>query len=284
MLCIFWEGDCLIYIIPVAILIIAYLVYSNKKIVTTEYIVRSERVPTSFEGFRIVNASDFHNRFFGRNSSYLLSEIKKASPDIIVITGDIIDRRNLNIKRSVHFASKAASIAPVYYVTGNHESVMAGFNSLIKGLRKAGVEYIDNRCVTIEREEGCIELMGIPDQALGVEPENYRFEDRCREDITSVSTGSGNFGILLAHRPDFFDIYASNADVVLCGHAHGGQFRIPFKGGLFAPGQGLFPKFTSGRHTKSGTDMIISRGIGNSSFPIRINNNPEIVVVELKKS
>lgn len=273
------------FVIPIIIILIGtFIVYSNKKITLTEYSVENELISDAFDGFRIVNASDFHNRFFGRDSAYLLSEIKKASPDIIVITGDIIDRRNLNIGRSVTFAAKAAKIAPVYYVTGNHEAVMKGFDTLIAGLTDAGVEYMDSRTVVIERNNSAIELMGIPDPALGVEPEEYRLYEKCREDVAAVITGSDRFSILLAHRPDFFDVYASHADIVFCGHAHGGQFRIPFMGGLFAPGQGLFPKLTCGRHTKSGTDMIISRGIGNSSFPIRINNNPELVVVELKSA
>lgn len=264
------------------VLIIAFVIYSNKKTGTTEYIISDKGIPKSFDGFRIVNVSDFHNRFFGKNSSYLLSEIKKASPDIIVITGDIIDRRNLNIKRAVNFASRAVKIAPVYYVTGNHEAVMVGFDSFIDALKGCGVEYLDNRLVHIHRDTCSICLMGISDPALGVKPEDYDFVGRCVAELKELGASESGFRVLLAHRPELFEVYAAEADVVLCGHAHGGQFRLPFIGGLFAPGQGLLPKYTSGMHTISGARMIISRGIGNSSFPIRINNNPELVAVELK--
>lgn len=276
--------DCLEFVILLILFfVILFVIYSNKKIDITKYIISDERIPDEFDGFRIVNVSDFHNRFFGKDSSYLLSAIKKSLPDIIVITGDIIDRRNLNIERSVGFVSEAVKIAPIYYVTGNHEAAMDNFEHLIDGIVASGAEYMDNRVVCINRGNSCIELMGIKDSALGVGLQESKLSEICFDDLNSLSTNSVNYKILLAHRPEFFDIYASNADMVFCGHAHGGQFRIPFIGGLFAPGQGLFPKLTSGRHTKSGTDMIISRGIGNSSFPVRINNHPELVVVELKR-
>ena len=111
----------------------------------------------------------------------------------------------------------------------------------------------------------------------------YTNIDNLDDTLKKLIEGEDNYTILLAHRPDFFDEYVkSGSDLVLSGHAHGGQFRLPFVGGLYAPGQGFLPEYDSGIYTEGSTSMIVSRGIGNSAFPIRFNNRPEIILVELK--
>ena len=151
------------------------------------------------------------------------------------------------------------------------------------GLEAAGVAVLENERAEIELSGETISILGVDDPSFNTD---YLFGDSAAvvsNTLTEISTGDDGFALLLSHRPELFDTYvACGMDLTLSGHAHGGQFRLPFVGGLVAPNQGLFPKYDSGLYTDGGTNMIVSRGIGNSILPFRFNNRPEVILIELK--
>ena len=271
-------------IVAILILLIIWIAYGNTDLEIYKYNVKSEDIPSEFDNFRIVQISDLHNAEFGENNEKLLSILKQADADIITITGDMIDSRNTNVDTALSFAKEAVKIAPTYYVNGNHESrVPEEYEKLKQGLTDAGVTILENSSADITIGDETITLIGINDPTFRMELVDDTMEQNIAHQLVNVIPDNDNYKVLLAHRPEYFDVYAENVDLVLSGHAHGGQFRIPFIGGLVAPGQGFFPEYYEGSHIKENTEMIVSRGIGNSIIPFRINNKPEIIVAELTK-
>ena len=267
----------------VIILLVGWITWGNSALMVNEFIIENDKIPESFRGFRIAQISDLHNAEFGDENEKLISMLKECKPDIIVITGDLVDSRRTDIEVSVSFAKEAVLIAPVYYVTGNHESRIPEYEDLKKGLEETGVRVMENESILLEQSEETIILAGVEDPCFGAD---YLFESEkevLENNLSDLINDEQRFIILLSHRPEYFDVYAdNNVDLVFCGHAHGGQFRLPFIGGVIAPNQGLFPKYDAGLYTKENTDMIVSRGIGNSILPFRVNNRPEIILVELQ--
>ena len=271
-------------IVAILILLIIWIAYGNTDLEIYKYNVKSEDIPSEFDNFRIVQISDLHNAEFGENNEKLLLMLKQADADIIAITGDMIDSRNTDIDVAISFAQKAVNIAPVYYVNGNHESrVLGEYEKLKQGLTDAGVTILENSSADITIGDEAITLIGINDPTFRMDIVDDTMEQNIAHQLVNVIPDNDNYKVLLAHRPEYFDVYAGKVDLVLSGHAHGGQFRIPFIGGLIAPGQGFFPEYYEGSHIKENTEMIVSRGIGNSIIPFRINNKPEIIVAELTK-
>ena len=271
-------------IVAILILLIIWIAYGNTDLEIYKYNVKSEDIPSEFDNFRIVQISDLHNAEFGENNEKLLLMLKQADADIIAITGDMIDSRNTDIDVAISFAQKAVNIAPVYYVNGNHESRVSGeYEKLKQGLTDAGVNILENSSADITIGDEAITLIGINDPTFRMDIVDDTMEQNIAHQLVNVIPDNDNYKVLLAHRPEYFDVYAGKVDLVLSGHAHGGQFRIPFIGGLVAPGQGFFPEYYEGSHIKENTEMIVSRGIGNSIIPFRINNKPEIIVAELTK-
>lgn len=268
----------------------AFLIWQNNDIVTTRMDCADPDLPDGFDGYKIVHISDLHNKSFGENSARLIEDIQREKPDAIMITGDLIDRKRTDVDAALAFIRKAVDIAPVYFAPGNHEALSGAYDGLKSGLLDCGVTVLEDNAVSIERAGRSITVLGARDIAFySVSDIGYE-EDDCKpyfkESVNLLMQGrDGEFTVLLVHRPHFIDIYAqSGADLVLSGHAHGGQIRLPFIGALLAPEQGFFPRYTSGLHIAGQTTMIISRGLGNSTFPFRVFNRPEIVSVTLKKA
>lgn len=262
--------------------ICSYFFWENNHINITASVYTNSKIPVAFDGFTIAQVSDLHNKMFGENQEYLLAKLKTVNPDIIVITGDIIDRRRFDLAVAIDFVKGAAKIAPVYYVTGNHEAWSENFDITKAWLIEAGAVFMDDTAVTITRAGSNIRLMGISD------PDFLTTDYDQGTDVSNVTrqlakwADDKDFKILLTHRPELFDLYTTNhMDLVFAGHAHGGQIRLPFVGGVVAPDQGFFPKYTGGSYTQNSSTMYVSKGLGNSLFPIRINDGPEIVVVHL---
>lgn len=252
-----------------------WVLWANTALVRTDYTVESTRLPREFDGFRIAQISDLHNAEMGTDNQKLLAMLKSAQPDIIVITGDLIDAHRTNTEIALEFLRGAVQIAPCYMITGNHESAIerADYFEFEEQVQKIGVTVLHNEAVTLEHDGGSITLLGLDDP-------NYEGVLYAPEQMRDLA-GDG-FAIMLSHRPENFDRYAAaGIDVTFSGHAHGGQFRLPLVGGLYAPGQGVFPEYDSGVYTYGNANMVVSRGIGNSSFPLRFNNRPELVVVTL---
>ncbi len=271
----------------IALLLTIFFYWQNNAVMITEIDFSHDDIADSFEGFRIVQISDLHNKDFGDEPNKLIEKIQILTPDIIVVTGDLIDSRHTDIDTAIKFVEAAQKIAPVYFVSGNHESNSGKYDELCEKLRSAGAVILDNASVIITHNDGSICLAGLIDPAFLYDRDGYTDEQALSvmQDIllTMIKNDMDVFDILLSHRPELIDLYANaGADLVFTGHAHGGQFRLPFiDGGLIAPNQGLFPKYTSGIYKNKDTSIIVSRGVGNSIVPIRIFNRPEIIIVTL---
>ena len=267
----------------ILLLIIGWVIWGNKALMINEITIKNEKIPDSFSGFRIAQISDLHNAEFGKENKKLLSLLETCEPDIILLTGDLVDSRNTDIEVAISFSKKATAIAPTYYVSGNHEARIDEYKDLIEGLENAGVQVLRNESVLLEQSGENICVAGMEDQSFVTD---YLFGDSetvTKDVLSELISDEDVFTILLSHRPELFDAYVEcKADLVFSGHAHGGQFRLPFIGGIVAPNQGLFPEYDAGQFKEGSTNMIVSRGIGNSILPFRVNNRPEIVLVELK--
>ncbi len=265
-------------ILILLIVLIAWIWWGNTTLEVSNYTVASERLPKEFDGFTIAHLSDLHNE----KIKGVIPELTEAKPDIIVITGDIVDGEGMDV--TLRFAKDVTQIAPCYYVTGNHESWISQeiYAVLEAGLKDAGITVLHDEKVLIEKDGVSISLVGLDDPAYG----EYLGIDGAinAEDIKELAE-ENNFTVLLSHRPELFDLYVeADVDLALSGHAHGGQVRLPFIGGIIAPNQGLFPKYDAGLFVKDSTHMIVSRGIGNGTVVPRVNNRPEIILIELQSA
>ncbi len=261
--------------------VILWIDWGNRTPMVSEYTVASNKLPEAFSGFRIAQISDLHNTEFGEGNKELLSLLAASEPDMIVLTGDLVDANRTDLDIAIAFSREAVEIAPTYYVTGNHEAGLSSRRALMSALEEVGVTVLKNKRVEIERDGEILTLIGLHDSGFTPgEPDEV-----IREALTKRMKEEDVYTVLLAHRPELFDVYAEcGVDLVFSGHAHGGQFRLPLVGGLYAPTQGWFPAYDGGLYTEGDTTMVVSRGLGNSRFPFRINNRPEVVVVELKRA
>lgn len=314
-----------------------FYLFENNAIATTELTYCSPRVPEGFDGCRIVQVSDLHNKTFGKGNKKLVRKIRNLRPDMIFLTGDLIDKRRPDLQGALEFAMQAGEIAPAYFVTGNHEQWSGIWEELIPGLEEAGITVLDNQYTALFRGDDALFLMGLADIDFisyngemdgGVMPKERKlrlnrgkpryspaqkdaFEAElhklCRQaDLEWPSVmpyrdlaEKTPFKILLSHKPEFAEIYArQEVDLIFCGHAHGGQVRLPIIGGLYSPGQGLLPRFTSGMYDlkrrtgkkeseglpEANSAMVVSRGMGDSVIPMRIGNRPELILVTLRRN
>ena len=266
----------------ILLILIVWTAWGNIALELNTYTMSSRGLPDAFDGYRIAQVSDLHNAEFGDGNQRLLDMLREAEPDMIAITGDLIDSRKTNIAVALAFAEEAVRIAPCYYVSGNHEARVLEYRELKAGLEAAGVTVLDDARVEIEISGKSITIIGVNDPSFLAD---YLTSDAAVMDrkLSELSSEGASFTILLSHRPELFDTYAAHEmDLVLTGHAHGGQFRLPLIGELIAPNQGLFPKYDDGLYSEGNTNMIVSRGLGNSVIPFRFNNRPEVVLIELK--
>ena len=274
--------DTLIVTVVLLVGLCGWTIWGNTALEIIEFTIMSDKIPEAFSGFRIAQVSDLHNVEFGEGNWKLIKMLSQTNPDIIVLTGDLIDSCQTDLDVALEFAWQAGKIARVYYVSGNHEARVPEYENLKIGLVKAGVVILENQKVQITREGESITIMGIDDPSF---QEDYLFGDAASVTSSALSelqNESDGYTVLLAHRPELFETYVdAGVDLVFSGHAHGGQFRLPFIGGLVAPNQGFFPKYDAGIFSEDSTTMIVSRGVGNSIIPIRFNNRPEIILVTL---
>lgn len=271
-----------VILISVFFLISCYLYYENNFLEISRLNISDVKIQGSFEGFKIAHISDYHNTKSKKLNEDLVESIKEEAPDIIAITGDLIDSRKTDIESALRFIDSIKDIAPVYFVPGNHEAGIDRYEELKAALTEAGVTVLDNQAALIDKGGRQINIAGINDPLMAHEPmaDDLSVAD---SELDSLSYDDELFTVLLSHRPELMDTYAEHRiDLVLSGHAHGGQIVIPFIGGMIAPNQGLFPEYTEGTYRKEATCMVVSRGIGNSIAPFRINNRPELVIITLK--
>lgn len=261
-----------------------YFYWGNNAIETTHYDYSNEAIPDSFDGYTVVQVSDLHNKDF---DGELISQLEKQKPDVILVTGDIIDSNRTDLTIAQDFLEQAVTLAPVYFVSGNHEVASDKYPELKDILDQTGVTNLDDSTAVIEEGGDALSLIGLSDPLTLLAEEIEEVGERDTALLENLNQLYGeqesDFSILLSHRAELMDLYAeSGSDLVLSGHAHGGQIRLPFVEGLYSPSQGFFPEFTSGTYKESDTTMIVSRGLGNSLFPLRVFNRPELVVITLE--
>ena len=262
-----------------------FCIWQNNSIVISQYHYTSDKLPDSFAGFKILHISDFHNKQFGNNQSQIIKKIAACTPDIIVITGDLIDRRHYDLATAMELARQLVPIAPVYYVPGNHEAWSGHYAEIKEQLLQAKVTVLDNQALTYTIGEDAITIAGLKDPAFLTSDYLEDTNTVALESSLSTLAQNRHFMVLLSHRPELMDLYKKyQIDLVFAGHTHGGQIRLPLVGALIAPNQGLFPKYDAGRYDEEGSTMFVSRGLGNSLVPFRLFNRPELVVVTLKNS
>ena len=276
-------------------LLAAFLHWQNYGLRLKRYNISDPRLPEAFKGFKILQVSDYHNT--GLLHKKIVNNAVLQNPDIILITGDLFDCRRYDKQRGLSLAEDLVKIAPVFFVSGNHESRLKDYDEVILRLEKAGVNIADNKKFAIEKDGDYITLVGMPDPQfyLGAderggrplrdpqEKRTKRVRELFRRDLFRMCKADNSFKILASHRPEFIHTY-SDGDISLAftGHAHGGQFGVPFADtGVYVPNQGFFPKYASGVKYEKDTCEIISRGLGNSVFPQRLFNRPQLVCVVL---
>lgn len=234
---------------------------------------------------RIALISDLHSCKYAERQTELIDAISGQNPDLVCLVGDIFDDK-LSDENAELFLAGISEKYPCYYVTGNHEcwAGTQAFQKKMAILDRYGIVRLQNENKEIELYGQKLNICGIDDPDYDFYDNQYQITDALY-DVKSNLPNS-NYTILLSHRPEYYSYYTSNGfDLVLCGHAHGGQWRIPgiLENGLFAPDQGLFPKYTNGKYTYEKTTMIVSRGLAKESTRVpRFYNKPEIVIIEIQ--
>jgi predicted MPP superfamily phosphohydrolase len=273
--------ELLFIIVLLFISVFCYLFYQNSSLEVRNYSIVDNRLGSEINDFKIVQISDLHNVSSKILVEDLVSEIKNEKPDIIVFTGDLVDSKNTDIDGAISFIKKIKDVGSMYYVSGNHEASIDNYDELKEKLISNDVIILDNKVEVLDLDGIKVNLIGIDDPKMSFNP-SMSDAELVEYNLSNMEYDVNSFTILLSHRPELFDVYVKyNIDLVLTGHAHGGQIRIPFAGGLIAPNQGWFPEYDSGSFHDKKTTMIVSRGIGNSIIPFRVNNRPELVVIDL---
>lgn len=258
-----------------------WLWWGNRALMVHTISVTDPHLPRAFNGLRIAHISDLHNEEFGAENGELLTMLAGTRPDLIVITGDLIDSRRTDVDAALTFVRGAVDIAPVYYVTGNHESRLPEeFWLLERGMEELGVHVLRGEREVMTREGDSLVLIGVDDPTFQSK-DSSSWPEIVEQELEKLRE-EGLYSILLIHRPELLESCArAGMNLVFCGHAHGGQVRIPLLGGVIAPNQGFFPRYDGGLYTLGDTRMVLSRGLGNSLAPVRVNNRPEIVLAQL---
>lgn len=260
--------------------------WQNDSIQVERFECVSAKIPAAFDGFVVVCVADLHEKEFGPNNARLFAKIRAANPDVIAISGDLLIDPPLNVEFARQFITDAVKIASVYYVSGNHEAIaptQTDYLPFLTALKEAGATVLDGEKVELKRGDESIIIAGVADPLLEYKTDKRLSFKRLVDRKLSRFPPDERFTLLVSHRPELAELYAKHGvDLALTGHAHGGQIRFPFVGGLFAPNQGFFPRYDGGAYKIGESTTIVSRGLGPSVFPTRLFNRPHLVVCELK--
>lgn len=267
-------------IIGLVIILVLLIVACDLRLATVKYTINSPKVE---EAFKIALITDLHGNWYGKEQRTLIKAIDKANPDVVLLGGDIFDDQ-IDYEESEETIAILSKKYKCYYVTGNHEYWSKDVDNIKSIIRSYGITVLEGDVDTIDINGQMVNICGVED------PENYVYLDGGQdmdEQLKQVSEKvSGEYyTILLSHRPEYYELYSQYGfDLVLSGHAHGGQWRIPvILNGLYAPNQGLFPKYAGGRYEYEGGSLIVSRGLDRQGVKApRIFNRPELVIVEIK--
>ena len=245
----------------------------------SRYEVKSQKLPESFDGFKIVQLSDLHGAEFGEDGMALVDKVGSLEPDMIALTGDFVTDEG-DLAAVEKLAARLVKLCPVYFISGNHEFGSGLAVKVRNILERAGVKYLSNEYLTISRGEDEILLGGVEDPLAYAD---MLSPDELAQKMNDAAPDA--FKILLGHRNYWMTEYPElPVDLIFCGHAHGGLIRIPGVGGLIGTDRRLFPDFDAGQFNNGRYTLIVSRGLGNSVPIPRIFNRPEIVCVELSSA
>ena len=286
----------MIILIITLIILVAFSTFaliSHFRLDITNYIIKNAKITRDF---KIVQLSDLHSREFRNDNKKIIDYIEKEKPDIIVMTGDMINAKNGDIAYLEKFINSLKEICKIYYVMGNREFRYneEEFNKLVNMLEKNSIKVLNNNSDTIKIAGSEINIYGLNYNNRNIEKyyefrrgsmynKKYEIINKLEDVFTGVD--KNKYNILLTHSPNAFKKYASfGFDLIISGHIHGGVIRLPFAGGLLSPNATFFPKYDAGLFFEEGSVMCVSRGMGYGSLPFRILNNPEIVVINLKHS
>ena len=257
--------------------------YGNGRLSVSRYTVTHPHLPAAFRGLRIVHLSDLHAASFGKRQERLLAHIDALAPDLVLITGDLIDRRRTadenGMRPALTLLEALGARYPTMRVDGNHEPLSRVSALFHEKAAQTPVLNVTNRATAFTRDGETLTIVGVPDVAC------FDYDETAWSENMQRLTAPYQDGCLitLSHRPQYLAAYAAaDLPLVLSGHAHGGQWRLPLVGGLFAPEQGVLPKYTAGIYREGDTCMVVSRGLGNSGFPLRLFNRPDIVLLTLQ--
>lgn len=257
----------------------------NKLLKVSRYEIKSNKVPKEFNKFKIVHLSDFHSyNFIGKDNIKVIEKINNENPDIIVMTGDMVNKYDINFDEFLKLTEILSEKYKIYYITGNHEKRLRNhdFNFLIKKLCELDIRMLNDEKITIKRNNDCINILGIdiPLQFYKIRNKPSNIEEVVSNILEKCN--EKEYNILLAHNPLYFDTYAKyDVDLTLSGHVHGGMIRLPFVGGLLSPERKFFPKYSSGIYEINNKKLVVSRGLGHSKPGIRLFNMPEILSITL---
>lgn len=283
------RKNILIVVILLVIIAAAKIYFDNNFLEVSQYTVKSNKIPTSFKDFKILQLSDLHSKNFGNRNNKLIKKVNSENPDIIVMTGDMVNTKDTDFEVFINLAEQISKRYDTYYIVGNHEQNLTDDKRkiLIDKLNEIGIRVLDNEKVTITRGTESINLYGLWFALRYYKDLNNEYTKDVFFGAKQIQTVLGNldidsYNILLTHNPLYADTYSNwGADLTLSGHIHGGMIRIPFIGGLLSPERKFFPKYDAGKYQVNGKVLIVNRGLGNGDFGIRVFNRPEISVITL---
>ena len=262
-----------------ALLAAGFLLWGNCSLQTTETALVSPALPPAFDGLRIVELADLHGRVFGRGSRRLLAAVRRAEPDLICIDGDLFDEHT-DLAMLPPLLRGLCAIAPVYYVTGNHEWRVPGLRGILAQMRACGVTVLQDDWRVLRRGEDALIVAGTDDPCG---PAERKTPAELIADIRAEA-GEAAFLLLLTHRNDQLPQWSAlGVQAVLSGHCHGGVVRLPFVGGLFGTDRRLFPAWDAGLYRQGETALYVSRGLGYTNVHFRLFNRPEVAVIVLRR-
>lgn len=279
-----------IFFALIAFFLVELYIDSNM-LVVTNINIKDKKIPEKFNGYKIMHLSDLHSKSFGEKNIELINKVNEVNPNIIVMTGDMVNCNDTNFDNFFDLVKALVPKYKIYYIVGNHEQDMKEENKkvILDFLKANGVKILDNEKVIIEEDGESINLFGswcnLRYYSSKYAKEKYDFTiDTMNKIMENYKIEEDKYNILLAHNPNFIDVYSKwGADLTLSGHIHGGMVRIPFIGGVFSPDTVLFPKYSSGLYEVEGKKLVVSRGLGRGTRGFRFFNKPEINVIKLNK-
>ena len=268
-----------VLLVLTALLAAGFLLWGNCSLQTTETALVSPALPPAFDGLRIVELADLHGRVFGRGSRRLLAAVRRAEPDLICIDGDLFDEHT-DLAMLPPLLRGLCAIAPVYYVTGNHEWRVPGLRGILAQMRACGVTVLQDDWRVLRRGEDALIVAGTDDPCG---PAERKTPAELIADIRAEA-GEAAFLLLLTHRNDQLPQWSAlGVQAVLAGHCHGGVVQLPFVGGLFGTDRRLFPAWDAGLYRQGETALYVSRGLGYTNVHFRLFNRPEVAVIVLRR-